>query len=762
MNDTRVIRVTSVRSDNPLGRGGAIFYGVAVNEAGSVIDARESFVVVVSGQQLGDTRVQVGQWWRVRGEAIPRSRTISGYHIVEQQVEADELELALPSGEHLVTLLSESEGFAGVGTAKARRLWEAFGERLYDILDEGDAAALATVRSVSTDMAQQIIAAWRLYGDTRTLQWLHSRGLSISLGRKVLAHFGQDTVKAIEADPYRLLSFCANWSTADAIAREAFGVAEDDPRRLSGAIEEALYRLFADGHTVASRQMIVSRLASIIGTSSADYSWRALAENAISIGQQNGSYLVEQDGQFRQFGAYVMETAVAEAIAGRLLQDEGDGMRLLEVARVEGIIAAYEAAESIKLNGEQRAAVHAAAAGRMTVVTGGAGVGKTTVLKALYRVYDEAGVRVFQCALAGRATKRMQEATGRTARTLAALLKNATEDEFAGPAVVVVDEASMVDIVSMYRLCSMLPAHVRLLLTGDQFQLMPVGPGLVLHALVNQACVPRVELKVVKRYGGAIADAANAIREGIWPTLPQDVTAPIAFVHRVSRSVDENGEVVHPIAATILELYGESPENTQILAPRKMGPEGVRALNQLCQSAMAANAQKLTLWSDEFSCHVDTGFRLGDPVVCTRNLWDIGLQNGSLGRLVQIEQQPAALHDDAGAEIGRAIGWVVWDDGQRRPVTEALLDYLELAHALTVHKAQGSQWPRVIVPITGNRLLDRTLVYTALTRTQTQVILVGDEAAARRAVVAPPRANSRRTGLGASLVCLLDASRTTA
>lgn len=754
MTDIRVVRVTSIRSDNPLGRGGCIFYGVAVDEAGSVLDARESFVVVASGQSLGDSRVQVGQWWRVGGVAVQRQRTINGYRIVEQQVEADDLELVLPSGEHLVTLLSEGEGFAGVGTAKARRLWEAFGERLYDILDSGDAATLATVKSVSLDMAQQVVAAWQLYGDARTLHWLHKHGLSVSLGKKLLAHFGRDTVNAIEEDPYRLLSFSANWTVVDSFAREHFKVAEDDPRRLQGAIEEALYRLFADGHTAVSQQMVMVRLAAVLGTQSEKFPWRTLASAAMVSGRQNGSYVVGADNRLHQLGAYVMETSVASALASRLADDE-DGLRLLDVPRVDAIVTSYEAEEQLTLNNEQRAAVHAAAAGRLAVITGGAGVGKTTVLKALYRVYEEAGVRVFQAALAGRAAKRMQEATSKPARTLAGLLKNTTEQDLEGPCVVVVDEASMVDIISMYRLCSMLPSHVRLLLAGDPFQLMPVGPGLVLHALVSQPSIPLVELKVVKRYSGAIAQAATSIRNGIWPELPDIESAPIAFLHRESRLVRDEGEPMFPIASTVLDLYRQAPEQTQILAPRKIGPEGVKALNKLCQAALTENAEKLTLWSEEFDCRVDSGFRLGDPVVCTRNLWDIGLQNGSLGRIVQIEHEPRPLFDDDGEAAGHAIAWIAWDDGERRPVTEVLLDDLELAYALTVHKSQGSQWPRIIVPIGGNRLLDRTLIYTAITRAQSQVILVGDEGAARRAVQAPPRANHRSTALGSLLERLL-------
>jgi exodeoxyribonuclease V alpha subunit len=284
---------------------------------------------------------------------------------------------------------------------------------------------------------------------------------------------------------------------------------------------------------------------------------------------------------------------------------------------------------------------------------------------------------------------------------------------------------------------------------------MPVGPGLVLHTLALQTSVTSVELTVIKRYEGAIAQAAKSIRDGTWPELPEDAAAPIAFLRRKSRHVDGDGTSSFPIAETVLDIYRKAPDQTQILCPLKHGPEGVNSLNKLCQSALNADAEKLTVWSEEYECWVDTGFRIGDPLVCKRNLWDIGLCNGSLGRLTKIKDNSHMLSDDRVDPATVVIAWIAWDDDECRPVTTALLNELELAYALTVHKAQGSQWPRIIVPLTNNRLLDRTLIYTAVTRTQQQVILVGDENAARRAVLALPRACHRNTALGSMLSRLL-------
>ncbi|MFM0205776.1 AAA family ATPase [Paraburkholderia sediminicola] len=747
----QTLRVSTIRSQNPKGYGGCIFAGTPIDEQGNVLDARSYYVVRASNVILGNVQVRVGQWWRITGEPKPNAIAVNGYHLTEWQITASDAELLLPSGEHIITLIAESPDFRGVGHVKARKLWEMFGDGLYDVLDRGDISSLAQV--LTAESAHQVVTAWALYADTRTLQWLQAKGFDSSIGRKVLAFFGSEAAHKIEADPYRLLSFCATWRQADALARQHFGVEENDERRLQGAIEEACYRVFSDGHTVATQSMLIERLTSILGVSTGSFRWRDLVPVALSQGLTNGSYVIGAERALHPFGPFVMETVVARAVAERLLNARHSP--LLSPVELDALTLTYENVEGITLNNEQRLAILTACTNPFALITGGAGVGKTTVLKALYQAYDLAGTRVYQMALAGRAAKRMQEATGRPASTIASFLRNVKEPDLTGPCVVVIDEASMADIITMSRLCELLPAHVRLLLVGDPHQLMPVGPGLVLHALAETVDVPQVELKVAKRYGGQIAAAAHAIREGVWPDLPDMESAPIAFIRCGAQSGRAASAVDDTLQKAVLRLYMKSPLNTQILSSRRNGIDGTKTLNGLCQNVTTGNARPLLVWSDEHAAQAYTGFRLGDLLLCTKNMWDWGLQNGSLGKLVRIEDEPRLLTNDDGEEIGYALAWVEWDDGERRPLFETMLDNLELGYAITVHKAQGSQWERVIVPITGNRLLDRTLVYTAVTRAQRQVLLVGDEFAARTAVVGLPRARHRRVALGSLLSRLL-------
>lgn len=749
--NVQTLRVATLRSQNPKGFGGCIFTGTPIDAQGNVQDARAYFVVNASKAVLGHTCVQVGQWWRITGDTKKNSLVVNGYQLTEWQIAASEASLLLPSGEHIVSMMAESAEFQGVGFVKARRLWEAFGEALYDILDRGDIASLATI--LTEESARQVVEAWSLYGDTRTLQWLHSKGFDRAIGRKVVTFFGRDAADKIEADPYRLLSFCATWKQVDTLALQQFKITETDERRLQGAIEEACYRLFSEGHTVATHDVLLAKLLPILGRPAGDIGWRSLIQQSLTSGATNGSYVIGVGGSLHPLGPFVMENVVARVVSDRLRMENA---QLLSCNAVEELVADYESAEGIALNTEQNRAIQMAATHAFSLVTGGAGVGKTTVLKAIYRIYDTAGVHIVQMALAGRAAKRMQEATGRTAFTIASFLRNTKPEDLARPCVVVIDEASMVDIITMSRLCELLPTHVRFLLVGDPNQLMPVGPGLVLHELAAVIAIPLVELKVVKRHGGDIATAALAIRDGVWPDFSNIESAPTCFLPCVTQAPRFGNAEEETLENTILRLYLQDPENSQILSSRRNGIDGTSGLNTLLQKHTTRHAKALLVRNSDHGSLEHTGFHLGDLLLCTRNMWDWGLQNGSLGKLVQIEETPRQLENDEGIALGYALAWALWDDGERRPILETMLDDLELGYAITVHKAQGSQWPRIIVPISGNRLLDRTLVYTAVTRAQRQVILVGDEDAARTAIQGLPRAKQRKVALGSVLTGLME------
>ena len=724
------IRVATIRRQRA---GRTVFTGKVVDAHGQVVDAR-SFVVVTATRKILCNVVEQGQWWTVSGAGSSREIEVDGFRMTEHSICADVAKLERLSGEHLVSYLAHSSIFAGVGMVKARRLWDALGEDLYRVMDDGDIETLS--KFVTREVAANATAKWASMGNSSALKWLQDMGLEVSLGRKVLQFHGVATPQKITEDPYRLLSFCASWNKVDAIARSTFGVQADDPRRIQGAVEEACYAAFADGHTSLLSVHLQARIWKLLGQDS----W-PIVHAALNQGLSNGAFVVGPHG-VQPLGAAAMEHVVARFISEHALNHRPE----VTDAELLKLMDDFEKSGAIVLNTEQRRAIELANRHPIGLITGGAGVGKTTVLKAIYGLYDKSHTQIVQIALAGRAAKRMQEATGRSASTVAAFIRGTKPGDLVQPTVVVIDEASMLDIVSMAAICERLSSTTRLLLIGDPHQLMPVGPGLVLHALVSVSDLPQVELTVVKRHGGAILSAAQMLRAGIWPVLPGDIEEPISFLTCSTREKE--------MAETVVDLYGLDPEHTQVLVSKRHGAGGAALINSLAQERFSAMNPPVLNGALE-----STGFHVGDPVLCNRNLWDHGLQNGSMGVVSRVESIPIEQVDEVGRSNGLALAWVVWDDGISRPLMDEMLDDITLGYAVTVHKAQGSQWKRVIVPIVANRMLDRALLYTAVTRAQSQVVMLGDVEAARRAVESLPRSGSRNVALDLTLRRMCEHSR---
>ena len=764
----RRIRVLSIRSANPLGQGGYIFYGAGIQLDGSTID-NEHFVVSVPNRLHITTAVEVGQGWDVSGTSSIYVREHNGIKIPERQIDATDIKLALPSGRHIITLLAQSERFSGIGISKATRLWETYGEGLYELLKDGRADLIASVQGISDAAAKALVSGWKTYADCSVIQRLHAYGIPHSVAEHAISHFEDKLEEALAEDPYRLLSFSASWRGVDAFAVGHYRLPVEDPRRLRGAAEEVLYRLFDEGHTAPPEHLIVRRLQQLLNPANNQIS--SLPAMALTQAREHQILVTVKNNELsQQMGAWVMESSVARAIAERLTDPSSDLLAPHSIPEMPNTRSNGERStiagsqQHFELTDEQHQALRTIKNQRVALLSGGAGVGKTTLLKALYRHFDAAGISVIQASIAGRAAQRMKEATQRPARTLASLLYSKDLKMADGHTIVVIDEASMLDIITMYRLCQAIPEDVRLLLVGDPDQLMPVGPGLVFHELVDHPRIPHAQLTQIMRHGNEIASFAQMIKQGVWPQVSQDEMNPVAFLHtrsspgRTTSAHSSNPPQVEDsraIAENIVRLYMKAPQSTQILCSLRNGVLGVKSLNLMCQAAATPTAAHLRTWDESEGSFVDTGLRLTDPVVCTKNLWDIGILNGSLGRLTEIEDQPCPLHDEEGEVCGFAIAWVEWDDGVRRPVTEELLPSLDLAYALTVHKAQGSQWPMVIVPVTPSRILDRSLLYTAVTRAQQQVLLLGDESAAQLAVQRPSKSKYRHTALCLHLTALL-------
>jgi exodeoxyribonuclease V alpha subunit len=350
----------------------------------------------------------------------------------------------------------------------------------------------------------------------------------------------------------------------------------------------------------------------------------------------------------------------------------------------------------------------------LSLLLGGAGVGKTVVLGVILGVAESMHLASVQVALAGRAAKRMAEATGRPAMTIARLLMALKNGQLELPSstLLIVDEASMLDLPTTYRLLHYLPDGLRILLVGDRAQLPPIGFGLVFHRLVDVPRVPRTVLLQVHRQPDAtgIPAVANAIRQHTVPSLPRfdGTRAAVSFLEC---EPDEIQDALRAIA----ECW--TGEDWRIICATKSGAGGIDATNR-CMHARNPNADE------------DDEYAVGDPVIHLSNDYERGLMNGSLGCVVET----------------RATGAMAVDfEGERHSFEpNEVAERLALAYAVSCHKAQGSQFDRVAVVVTPSRILDHSLIYTAITRAVKQVVLVGSKAVFTRAVAEPPYAHNRQ------------------
>lgn len=702
---------------------------MVVQPDGRPVPRAPNYAVVIP-HNLSPVPVCAGQRWRITG--IPEAvefQTDDGWKVEEMRLTATSAALERTSGSHIVTLLA-GEQFPGIGPVTAQMAWDALGEALYEALDAADYDALAA--AVGTKHARVLIDGWTYHCSTDLLHWMQRANLDVRIGRKLLKVYGRSALQRLRDDPYRLLALGMSWRQVDALAAEEFEVTPEDPRRLAAAVEAELYDAFDRGDTFALADHVVKALGKRLGAS--------LAQRALAEATTAGVVLASQDRVYAP-GPFLLESLVGAALASRISRAAG----IFSKAQVDELVDEFERDErertgtsTFRLNEAQRSAVQEAASHAVFCLIGGAGVGKTTTLKAITFVLERADLQVYLLAPTGKAAKRMRQATGKQTMTIAGFLRNTAPKGVPVEAVLVVDEASMLDVKLAYQLLSAVPTGVRVILIGDSAQLPPVGPGLTLHELATSDAVPRIELTEGKRFAGGIATCATAIRHGEWFAAGDDVTAEVSFI-----PCDDDA-----LAARVVSAYLLDPSNSQVLCcTKESGAAPSKTVNALCQAALGAEAKRLTVYSADRQRLENTGFRVGDPVMCTVNLWDHDLQNGSIGRLVDIEPSPLPQLDESGVRIGTVYGWIEWDDGVRRALTEDVLDVLELAYAITVHKSQGSEVPIAIVPVYRSRNLDRTLLYTAVTRARKKVILLGDVDAARAAIAAEPHASRRKVML---------------
>ena len=653
----------------------------------------------------------IGEAWWLQGEI--RSHPKYG-----DQVHVARASLVEPAGRLIIDFLLKHPAFNGLGIGKARatRLWTKFGSDLHVVLGTGDVGKLSGV--LPEGSAQKLVEAWRsVTEEAGVVSFLDQHGFDLRLANKVRRVWPENTLAKLIDNPYRMLAF-ADWEKVDRAAR-SLGVTQNDPRRRIAAVEACLYRRLDAKHTLTPKEMLLDGVRGAMQTRSLDVA-NAAVEQALSA----QAIVITADG-YQPLGAAVMEKVVADRLREVSRGAPGSERNLFSTkltAITAEAIASLETSVGLTLNASQRRAVEMAAHEPFSVLTGGAGTGKTTVLQVIHRIAEQVGVPVLQMALSGRAAQRMREATSRPASTIAAFLRMAERrslDPESEP-LVIIDESSMLDLPLMYSVVRTMPARARLLLVGDPYQLPPIGFGLVFSILAASQNITRVELVEVHRQAqsSGIPQVAHQIRRGILPALRPFVSlgTGVSFIEAGDRDVMDH----------ILRVRTEWSEcdDVQVLGVTRRGTSGIRNINVALHAAGSGRKPKPDGWE----------FAEGDPIIYLVNDYQKELWNGSLGRIEKI------------VDCNGRRSLLCSLDGAPHEIPDEEFHRIDLAYAITVHKAQGSQFKKVIVPISGSRLLDRTLIYTALTRGMEQVVFIGDRKAFDAAVTAPPHSHERQVG----------------
>lgn len=625
----------------------------------------------------------------------------------------------------------------GIGAKTAERIVERFGLATLKVLDD-EPHRLNEVPGLGRARVEALAAAWTEQRAIRDVMvFLQAHGASPQLATRVFKRYGPKAVTVVSSDPYRLAIdvWGIGFRTADKIAA-SMGISRDSLVRAEAALLQSLRdAMDAEGHAYVIAEELRVRAARLLSDPQdaleEDDATSERLGRALSALVRSRLVVAEGEG---------LAPASPDALEGAAIYDvtmhEKESRLASKLARLAATrgaelpgfsesIARFEHETNTVLADEQRAAVERAGRSPLLVVTGGPGVGKTTIVKAILGVFDRAGIVTRLAAPTGRAAKRMSEATGREAVTIHRLLefepKTASFKRDAGHPIdagaLIVDESSMVDVFMADALTQAVAEGTRLVLVGDVDQLPSVGPGSVLRDAIASGVVPCVRLVKIFRQAekSLIVQNAHRINAGEAPIVPEKGDATADFFVVEKRDPDDARKVIVDLVTKhIPRRFGLDPvRDVQVLSPMNRGPAGTLALNEDLQAAL--NPQGASLVRGRAT------FRVGDKVMQLRNDYDRNVWNGDVGIVGAIDQEEGTLV-------------VRFDDGtataQPREVVYdgAALDELTLAYACTIHKSQGSEYPAVVLPVLTSHfvMLTKNLVYTGVTRGKRLVVLVAD------------------------------------
>ena len=656
--------------------------------------------------------IAAGEWITASGEWV-NDRTHG------QQFKARFLRTSTPTSADGIEKYLASGMIRGVGPVYAKNLVRAFGEKVFEIIEETP-NRLQEVDGIGPVRAARILAAWAEQKAVREIMvFLHSHGVGTARAVRIFKTYGSDAIQVMTENPYRLARDIRGigFKTADAIAMK-LGIEKTAMVRVRAGISYALTEAMDEGHCGLPTDQLVPLAEKLLEVPA------ELVRSALDLELGEGNVIADRVGEAPCIflaGLYHAE----RAIAGRLMR-LANGPLPWPWIDPDKALPWVEKHIGLTLAESQVAAIRLALKSKVIVMTGGPGVGKTTIIRAILRILAAKGTDLLLCAPTGRAAKRMTEATGFEAKTIHRLLEvnpksggfKRGEDNPLDCDLLVVDEASMVDVLLMQALLKATPDRAALLIVGDIDQLPSVGPGQVLADIISSGAVPVVRLTEVFRQASQsrIITSAHRINQGLMPDLnPPENESDFYFV-QAKEPETAVARIIELVKTRIPKRFGLDPiRDIQVLCPMNRGGVGARSLNIELQAALnPAGERKVERFGWTFSP--------GDKIMQVENDYDKEVYNGDIGMIDDVDISEGML---TATFDGRTV---TYEFGE--------LDMLVPAYAATIHKSQGSEYPAVLIPVLTQHyaMLQRNLLYTGVTRGKKLVVLIGQKKAVAIAV----------------------------
>ena len=620
----------------------------------------------------------------------------------------------------------------GVGPALSAKIVKKFGDETFNII-EREPERLAEIKGITEKKAIEIGSQFEEKKEFRNAMiFLNQYGVSNALAMKIYKEYGIKVMKIVRENPYRLADDIAGvgFKTADEIALR-MGFSPESSMRMKAGISFALSMAASNGHTYLLYEDLYEESKRLLGISEAEFEsdiYELTIERKIVLKEVKGERRVYNNN------LYYMELTVARKLLDLNAKSENN-YKVME-AKVKEV----EAKTGIKLGDLQRKAVYEAVESGLVIITGGPGTGKTTTINAIIKLFEMQNMEILLAAPTGRAAKRMTETTGMEAQTIHRLLELNGNPEEGGSMrfernelnpleadVIIIDEMSMVDIYLMYSLLKAVTVGTRLILVGDVNQLPSVGPGKVLKDIIGSEKFNVVRLSEIFRQAAESDIITNAHKINAGQSIRLDNKSKDFFMLSMSSSLQIQRALVSLIAEKLPPYVDATKYDIQVLTPSRKGELGVENLNKILQQYINPPApnKREKQWGEMI-------FRENDKVMQIKNdyqmEWKIVTKKG-----LTIKEGSGVFNGDCGIirEINEFAGTVTveFDEGKLVEYTGATLEELELAYAITIHKSQGSEYPAVIIPLLNapKPLLNRNLLYTAVTRARKCVTIVGSE-----------------------------------